>query len=352
MIGVYVHIPFCLKKCGYCNFYSVCDMSAADSYVKAVCDKINEYNFIADTLYIGGGTPSQMTSENLVKIINTAKKKMIKGSEITVEVNPGDDLENLIPQLKMAGVNRVSIGMQSANDNELKLLGRRHNFSQVEKAVETVKQNGITNFSLDLMLGIENQTKESLINSIEFAKQVSAPHISAYMLKIEEGTPFAKNINNMKLPDEDATVKLYNVLCDQLEMAGYNHYEISNFSKIGYESKHNLKYWRCGEYLGIGSAAHSYFNGDRFYYKDDITSFINNEQPIYDGKGGDIEEYIMLGLRLKEGINLNRLDESTKTRIIKKAENLKEFVIIDNNRLSLNRKGFLLSNSIIAQILY
>lgn len=352
MIGLYVHIPFCKKKCGYCNFYSVNDMSLCDAYTNALCQKINNYDFTADTLYIGGGTPSQLPAKNLVGIINTAKQKMPKINEITVEVNPGDDLENLIPQLKAAGVNRISVGMQSANDTELKSLGRRHNFKDVENAVKIIKQNGITNFSLDLMIGIENQTQQSLINSVNFVKSVSAPHVSAYMLKIEQDTPFAKNINNLNLPDEDKTVNLYNTLCDCLENDGYSHYEISNFAKPGRESQHNLKYWRCEEYLGIGAAAHSYFKGNRFYYKNSITAFVNNTPPISDGQGGSEEEYIMLALRLKEGVNLNKLNKNTADRILSKLNTLKDFVRLENNNLSLTRQGFLLSNSVITELLY
>lgn len=369
MSGIYIHIPFCKSKCPYCDFYSYkCKSEEMSRYVEALLNEINTLSrvkefvkepFTANTLYLGGGTPSILQGEELYKIIITAKEKFSIGydAEITIECNPNSDIEAILPYLIKAGVNRISLGLQSAVDKERKTLGRLSDKARVNEVIELLKRNGMTNISLDVMLGIPYQTKESLKETLDFVIESSVPHVSAYMLKIEEGTHFYKNYDKYDFPDDEKTIEFYNQCADTLEKAGFNHYEISNFSKDGYESRHNTKYWELENYLGIGPGAHSYVNKKRFYFSADTESFINGEKAVFDDFGGDAEEYIMLRIRLKKGLLLSELQnlygEKTLAKIKEKAPFLKEqgLVNFDGEKLSLTRKGFLLSNSVICEFI-
>ena len=315
--------------------------------------------FTADTLYLGGGTPSVLKPQQLEKIILTAKEKfnIPEDTEITVECNPSSDIESLIPVFKSCGVNRISLGMQSAVDDERKLLGRISDRKRVKEVVELLKANSIENISLDIMLGVPNQTKESLTETLDFVKECKIKHISAYILKIEEGTFFDTHRERFPFPSDDEACDLYEQCSAYLEDAGFSHYEISNFAIPGYESKHNTKYWTLEDYLGIGAAAHSFVNGKRFYFESDTQSFIDGKKVVFDCIGHTAEEYIMLRLRLKEGLNITTLSntygEKNSKKIIKKAPFLAEkgLANFDGETLSLTRKGFLLSNSIITQLI-
>ena len=369
MNGVYIHIPFCKSKCPYCDFYSYrCKSEEREKYIDSLIDEIktsrrtDEFikgEFTADTLYIGGGTPSVLSGDDLTRIITAAKKrfKIDDFSEITVECNPGSDIESLIPCFKETGVNRISLGMQSAVDSERHALGRNADRKRITEVIKLLKDNGIENISLDIMLGIPSQTSETLKETLDFAIGCEVKHISAYILKIEDGTFFDTHKEKYDFPDDNAVCDLYEQCADTLEKAGFSHYEISNFAIPGYESRHNTKYWELENYLGIGAAAHSYIDGKRFYYKSDTESFIKGKKAIFDGFGGDSEEYIMLKLRLKKGLNLTELKnlhgEKALERINKKAPLFKEqgFVNFDSENLSLTRKGFLVSNSIIAELI-
>ena len=277
-IGVYIHIPFCNEKCPYCDFYSVnYDNNLEEKYIDSIIREIEKSKKNkADSLYIGGGTPSCINPKRLASVIITAKDKfdIDDFAEITVECNPSNDLKILLPVLSNAGVNRISMGLQSAVFQERKALGRKAKPEDVQKAVELARDTGIENISLDLMLGVPKQTKESLKSSIDFCKSLDIEHISAYILKIEENTPFYKMKNTLELPSEDEVASLYIYACNQLEKSGFNQYEISNFSKNGKESKHNLKYWNCDEYLGFGASAHSFIDGKRFFYSRDLKNYI------------------------------------------------------------------------------
>ena len=369
MNGVYIHIPFCNSKCPYCDFYSYrCKEDEQKRYVDALIDEIKtlrrvgEYapkDFNADTLYLGGGTPSVLKGEDLLRIIETAKEKFnIKDdAEITVECNPNSDIESLIPYFKRSGVNRVSLGMQSAVDSERRSLGRQADQQRIKKVIGLLKEKGIDNISLDIMLGIPSQTEDSLKETLNFAINCKVKHMSAYILKIEEGTFFDTHRERYDFPDENAVCDLYNLCSDTLEKSGFSHYEISNFAIPSYESRHNTKYWELENYLGIGAAAHSFIDGKRFYFESDTESFTNGDKVIFDGLGGDCEEYIMLKLRLKKGLNIKELvsiyGEKSAEKIIKKAPLFKEqgLVNFDSDNLSLTKKGFLLSNSIIAEFI-
>ena len=369
MSGIYIHIPFCKSKCPYCDFYSYrCKNEEMSHYVEALLDEINTLERVsdfvkepykADTLYLGGGTPSVLSGEELYKIITTAKERFSVGddAEITVECNPNSDIEAILPHLLKAGVNRISLGLQSAIDKERKILGRQSDKKRVNNVIELLKSNGITNISLDVMLGVPYQTKESLKETLRFVIECGVPHISAYMLKIEEGTHFYKNYDKYNFPDEEQTIDFYNQCADTLEEAGFIHYEISNFAKEGYESRHNTKYWELENYLGIGPGAHSYMNGKRFFFECDTESFINGKKVVFDSDSGGSEEYIMLKLRLKKGLSLPQLQsiygEKPLIKIKEKTPFLKEqgLVNFDGESLSLTRKGYLLSNSVICELI-
>lgn len=359
-IGLYIHIPFCNGKCPYCDFYSAApDGETVKAYVERVCEKITAENRIYDTVYFGGGTPSLIGSQNILKILSCVNRT--PDCEVTLECNPSDtgavnsafDFE----LVAKSGVNRISMGLQSANDAERKALGRRGGCDDVERAIARAKKAGISNISLDLMLGVPNQTAESLKKSIEFCKNSGAKHVSAYILKIEEGTPFHKIKNSLILPDEDETCDLYLLAVSELEKAGFCQYEISNFSQKGYESRHNLKYWRCEEYLGIGAAAHSFADGRRFYYERSTADFINGAMPVDDGEGGSEEEYIMLALRLTEGLIFEeyekRFGKKISDLIIAKAKMLEKhgLVKVTDRNISITPNGFLISNSIISEFI-
>ncbi len=359
-IGLYLHIPFCNGKCPYCDFYSVSlENETVTAYVDSLCREIDKANGVYDTVYFGGGTPSLIGAENISKILSHINRT--SDCEVTLECNPSDTGSEFstfdFSLVAKSGVNRISMGLQSANDNERKILGRRGGCEDVKRAIERAKKAGIDNISLDLMLAIPNQTAESLKKSVEFCKNSGAKHISAYILKIEENTPFYKIKNTLSLPDEDETCDLYLEAVSLLEKAGYKQYEISNFSLEGFESRHNLKYWRSEEYLGIGAAAHSFVNGKRFYYERSIDGFINGNEPIYDGEGGDEEEFIMLALRLCEGLNFNKFKKNfghpLPEKTLKKALELQKhgLVAVDDNGISITANGFLVSNSIISALI-
>lgn len=362
MLGIYVHIPFCIRKCPYCDFYSVADLSAAESYTACILSKIEQYsaksNKNADTLYFGGGTPSLMSAVNIAKIIDSASRafNINDKSEITMEINPATANQQYFYDIKAAGVNRISLGMQSANDNELKLLGRLHTNAETINSVNMARAAGFDNLSLDLMLGTPEQTEHSLERSLMQCHDLSAEHISAYMLKVEPNTPYAKHLPG-KIADDEQLADSYKLVCDILQKYGYAQYEISNWCRDGHISRHNMKYWQLENYLGLGPGAHSYIDGSRFYYDRDLTGFINGAQPINDGCGGDPDEYIMLALRLNRGIVFSEYEsfygEGLPKKRIDKMKLLEQngFGKLNEDSFSLNADGMLLSNSAIGFIL-
>ena len=350
MTGLYIHIPFCAKKCGYCDFYSInYNSDTVKNYVEFLIEKIKNINTVFDTVYFGGGTPSIIGAENLSRILSCVKYK--DNAEITVEVNPKGYKKAFFDEIYNAGFNRISIGMQSADDDELKLLTRIHSAQDVKNTVSDAKEAGFENISLDLMIGIENQTLESLQKSLDFCLNLDIKHLSCYMLKIEENTPFYEQ--KLNLPDEDKTAEMYLYMCDYLNENGFEHYEISNFAKNGYESKHNLIYWQLGDYLGLGPSAHSFLNGKRYYYPNDISYFLGGNKYIYLSDGGDVYDYIMLGLRLKQGINTAKIKENVSKKFFEKAKKYADlgYANLNNGSFSLNETGFLIQNTILTDLL-
>lgn len=362
--GLYIHVPFCAGKCPYCDFYSArADEEGMDRYVLALCEEIKrkseEYPFSADTIYFGGGTPSLLGAKRLNRILAEICKYFIpaENAEITVECNPSSVDQKFFNDIARSGFNRVSMGMQSFVDSERRILGRKGSGNDVLKRVEEARKAGIENISLDLMLGIPNQTQESFSQSLNACIDSGMPHISGYMLKLEEGTPFYKMRDRLSLPDEDTVCDMYIQMCETFEKAGINQYEVSNFAIKGMESKHNLKYWRCEEYLGIGPSAHSFMNGKRFFYPRDTEKFIMSPETVSDGDGGDFEEYAMLALRLKAGLKeketLKRFGFGIPKRIYKTAERFQklELLNITEEGISLTPNGFLLSNTVISELI-
>mgnify|MGYP004564137239 FL=1 len=321
-VGLYFHIPFCIRKCRYCDFYSVSgtDESFRDFYVRALILHIEEHKlqlaeYNVDTVYFGGGTPSLLTvsqiSDIMKKIRSTFHVK--RNCEVSMEVNPGTVNYEKLRSYRRAGVNRLSIGWQSISDKDLQVCGRVHTSRDNYLALDDAKRAGFKNISVDIMFGLPGQTVTSVLGSIDMAIKMGASHISLYGLKIEEGTPFDKLKNTLQLPDEDTEREMYFAGCEYMKSAGFIHYEISNFARPGFESRHNLKYWNCDEYIGFGASAHSFFGNKRFNYKNNADLYIRNFTENYYGEtivdkcidilpGAGMAEYVMLRFRLSEGI--------------------------------------------------
>ena len=361
-IGLYIHIPFCKRKCPYCDFFSIkMNDEEMNRYVDKVIERFDKYcndDIVLDTVYFGGGTPSTLGTERIAKILNVINDKFTvdKNAEITMEMNPTSKELIDFTVLKECGLNRLSIGMQSAVESEMKLLGRTHSQEDVINTVNQAKKSGIDNISLDLIIGVPTQTKESLKYSMDFCKSLGVKHISAYILKIEEGTKFYTIKDSLNMPSDDEQAEMYMYVSEYLGSIGYSQYEISNYSLEGFESKHNTKYWRCEEYIGIGPSAHSFYNGERFYYNRSFEEFYN-DKTNFDCIGGTEEEFIMLNLRLKRGLIFKEYEEKYNKKfpeeIIKKAKILEKagLLTVDKEKVSLNRKGYLVSNAIICELI-
>jgi len=371
-VGIYVHVPFCLSKCHYCDFCSVtgADEAKKDAYVSRICseigdfaDKIKQTGELpqADTVYFGGGTPTLMSAEQFARILETVESNfgISECAEITAECNPRSiGLEGL-SDLRGLGVNRLSIGMQSIHDSELRMLGRIHGSGDFLETYGAARKAGFDNISVDLMYGIPSQTRETFKKSVEGLAILAPEHISSYALTVEEGTNFYRRRDSLDLPDEDTVGDMYDDMGEILAKYGYYKYEISNFSKEGRESRHNLKYWTYGNYLGFGSAAHSYFDGVRFAHSRDIDAYIEGKGTIIDvepiGKREAMNEYVMLGMRLSEGIDIldfkARFGEEPLCVFDKIRQYSPDFVEITEKRCRFTDKGTFVSNSILSDVL-
>lgn len=361
-LGIYIHVPFCGKKCNYCNFYSVgYSGNTAKLYSDAVKRNISFYsdkNTIVDTIYFGGGTPTLLSSVQIGDFIKEIRNNFILSDfpEITIEANPNTLTLQKLSELRQAGINRLSIGVQSMNNDELKLLGRTHTAERAIKAINDAVSTGFDNISCDLIIAIPNQTEKSLRNSINMLTSLPIQHISAYILKVEENTPFdCKEIRNI-LPDDDTVADMYMIMVESLKQKGFFQYEVSNFAKPKFESRHNCRYWKCLDYIGIGSSAHSCYNGKRFAVPDDLHEFIDSPvQPvkITDNSPCRFEEFAMLRLRLAEGLNLCDV-EPHRNSIIKKIPPLLQagYINYKDDNISLTAKGFLMSNSVIEYLIF
>lgn len=348
MIGLYVHIPFCKQKCGYCDFYSIkYDEDTAKKYCGEIKKRITEFDTKFDTVYFGGGTPS-IIGDGVADILSAVN--FSENAEITAECNPDSATDLFLQTAVESGVNRLSIGLQSANDDELALLTRPHTADDVKSAVEKARFYGIGNISLDVMIGFHGQTVESLKRTLDFGIGLNVNHISAYLLKVEPQTKFS-NIDDISLNDDEMSM-LYEFCCEYLENHGYRQYEISNFAKSGFECRHNLIYWNCADYIGLGPAAHSLYKNKRYHFNRDLTAFLSGDEWICDGVGGDFQEYIMLRLRLADGLRFDELRNRNITlddTFMKKCELLQKngLATIDNNSIKLTRKGLLVQNQVL-----
>lgn len=313
MDGLYIHIPFCKTKCRYCDFASFSGKeNLIDEYIGKLCLEMDEYhghNF--DTVYIGGGTPTVLNEKSFDILFENIYKKfnIRKNSEITVEANPKTINFEKVKVLKKLGVNRISLGAQSMIDEELKLLGRIHTSEDTVKTVEVIRKAGIDNISLDLMYALFNQTIKSLELSIDKILDLAPCHISCYGLNVEEGTPFYNMVQKGEFTqtDADITADMYDLIRNKLSDAGFEHYEISNFSKPGFASRHNSKYWQCVDYIGVGLGAASCFNGERYTNSDNFNGYFNGFEKLERytlTKDEKMSEFIILGLRLiNEGVS-------------------------------------------------
>ena len=281
-LGLYVHIPYCVRKCNYCDFCSLPtgNSGVPDEYVSRLCDEIESYSdkvrVPLDTVYFGGGTPSLLSEIQMAQIFATIRDtfEISENAEITFECNPGTLMRDKAEAFKVLGFNRVSLGLQSIHEKEMKKLGRIHTYEQFLSCYHALRDVGFDNISVDLMYGIPYQTKETFIDSVSTLVALSPEHISAYGLILEEGTPFFDE-DDLPIPDVDDECDMYDAVRAILAEAGYEHYEISNYARQGRRSRHNSLYWHLGEYIGVGAAAHSFFGGKRYFNTDSVEEYIN-----------------------------------------------------------------------------
>ncbi len=371
-LSLYIHIPFCLKRCIYCDFVSgIYDPDKAALYIEALKKEISQIPSAAEfsTLYIGGGTPTSLSTDLLKDFIGHIFTTLAftDDCEATIEANPGTLDPEKLKALKNAGMNRISIGVQSFNDDELKLLGRQHTSDDAVKAVALSREAGFSNIGIDLIYGIPGQNIESWRRSIETAVSLDPEHISAYELTVEKGTSLYESVSNGDLLtlDDDLIEEMYFQTIDLLASSGFEHYEISNFAKPGYRSRHNLNYWDRGEYYGAGLGAHSFVSGKRGANTGDLNEYIDimtgdadisvDSEIVTAEKA--VEEAIFLGLRKTEGIDINLFKERYGIYIPDHyADDIKELIelgLIDisDSVIRLTRKGLLLSNEVFVRLI-
>ncbi len=372
-LEIYVHIPFCVKKCNYCDFLSFpMDNTAKENYVKALIQEIKlkaDFNASVTSIYFGGGTPSALRPSFLADILNIIKSKfnVANNAEITIEVNPGTLDKEAAFEIKKAGFNRVSIGLQSIHEDELKLLGRIHTYKEFAEAFYNLREAGFENISVDVMTALPGQTEEKLLKTLNKIISLNPEHISAYSLIIEENTKFYKDYGHIEGPvvGEEAERKLYYLTVSTLKKAGYNRYEISNFAREGFESRHNTGYWTLKEYLGFGLGASSYINSHRLKNETDFNAYLKDEyhEPIEDiliNKEDSMSEFMFLGLRQMKGVLKKEFLKKYETTIesvfgkeIKKL-NSEALLLEAEDRIVLTDKGidygnYVFSNFIKAQ---
>lgn len=371
-LGIYVHIPFCKRKCNYCDFISFQNKNEIIlKYIECLKKEIRQSmkltsskDYIVKTIYIGGGTPSFIESKYIIEILKGIREKYIidENVEITIEVNPGTVTEQKLSDYYNSGINRLSIGLQSDNDEILKTIGRIHTYSEFLDTYKLARKVGFKNINVDLMLGLPNQTIEILENTVNNVIKLEPEHISVYSLILEEGTKLEEQIINgeLNLPDENTERIMYHLVKEILKQNRFSQYEISNYSKIGFESKHNIDCWKQKEYIGFGVAAHSYINMERFSNTTDIEEYIKNienehieDNYIINEKQDKIiqmKEYMMLGLRKIKGISITEFEQKFNQNPIylyrmelNKLVN-EELLEIDGDNIKLTLKGLDFAN--------
>ena len=376
MTGFYVHIPFCKSKCGYCDFCShTPKKNEVSRYLNALLLNMQDFavsakDYTVDTVFIGGGTPTLLSKGQIKDIMDALYTHfdIEKGAEITIEANPGTVDKGLLRALRNMGINRISFGLQSAHNNELSALGRIHTAEEFVESFNAARSAGFKNINIDLMYGIPHQSGESFASTLEFVKALSPEHISVYGLKIEEGTPFYDKKDALPLPDEESEYRMYRAAHTSLEDAGYCHYEVSNYARRGFESKHNMRYWKNEKYIGFGASAHSYFCGQRYAYTNDVEAYmLEMEHPTNIShilsECTDIDvftketEYVMLNMRLFKGVDFEDYRREFGEDFMYKYKDRLDtyvkggFVKLSGSSCAFTVKGMYVSNYILSEIL-
>ena len=367
-LGLYIHIPFCKAKCVYCDFYSLPHgEDRMDAYTDALCAHLTEAAPLAashtvDTVYFGGGTPSYLGEKRLCKILKVIEKRyqVARDAEITLEANPDSAGDwKALRALRRCGFNRISLGMQSACDEELRTIGRVHTMEQVQQAAEAARKAKIQNLSLDLIYGLPHQTQERWMENLAAAVALNPEHLSCYGLKVEEGTPLFAIKDTAGLPGDEEQADMYLQTVEFLKQYGYEQYEISNFAQPGYESRHNLKYWMLEEYAGFGPGAYSDFGGVRYGYTRDLDGYIAGRLDLAESERISPQEremeYIMLRLRTARGIDIREFENRFRQRFAPLAAILESCATHGLARQTetgwcLTPRGFLVSNRIIGDL--
>lgn len=367
-LGIYVHIPFCKSKCRYCDFCSFprCDREQMDAYVSALLREIEEYaprakGRVVDTVFFGGGTPTSLPSELLCGVLERIKScyNVSEDAEISSEVNPATANFDYFVKMRAAGFNRISIGVQSANENELSLLGRIHSFDDARVTVGEARRAGFLNIGVDVMFGIPDQTVESFMNTLERVISLGVDHISMYGLQLEEGTPLWKMQDELTFPSEDDEKRMYMEGVELLAKGSYERYEISNFAKNGYHSRHNLRYWLDEEYLGFGLSAHSYFLGTRYFNTESMSDYLSGNTVLGEdiiSREEQMNEYVMLAMRLERGIDTKAFKSRFGVDFYEKFGEIERFIDGGFVKKTLDgyaftSEGMYVSNYILSEIL-
>ena len=365
MKGLYIHIPFCVQKCKYCDFtsYANCE-DKTDIYLNALIKEMHQYNNEKiNTIFIGGGTPSLLSCEQISFLMDNVYKTFnVAGNcEITMELNPGTLNKEKIQAMYKLGFNRVSVGVQSFNDNELKAIGRIHRAHEAYNNIWLLNEAGVKNINLDIMSALPYQSKKSLMQTLKKAVSLPITHISAYSLILEEGTPLFNEYNQGKftLPSDDEDRDMYASTVSFLKEHGFMRYEISNFAKKGYECKHNLKYWHCDEYIGLGASAHSYIGNERFSNTCDLSEYISGDkrEVVTLTKNDKMSEFMMMSLRTQKGVDeiefKNRFDIEIKDVYKKEIDKFLKLELLEykDGFLSLTDRGIDISNSVMCEFI-
>ena len=381
MAGIYIHVPFCASRCIYCGFYTTTTLSSQDRLVRALCSELDMRRdylldkaaptspITIDTIYLGGGTPSQLSQENLLRLFDAIYNKVEQvptfhispTAEVTMECNPDDLTPQFVQTIARLPVNRVSMGVQTFSDKRLNFLRRRHKATDIEPAIQRLRQVGIGNISIDLIFGFPKQTVNEWATDLQKAIELDVEHISAYSLMYEEGTPLFRLLEQQRVSEiaDSQSLDMFNLLVDTLTTNHYEHYEISNFAREGFRSRHNASYWQGIPYLGLGPSAHSYDGNSRQWnvsnlhkYMDAIENgMVPMEKETLD-EDTKYNDWITTALRTKEGLDLNLLSEAHREYLLRAAEpHLREGnLVLTNSNIALSRAGIFISDSVMSDL--
>ena len=381
MAGIYIHVPFCASRCIYCGFYTTTTLSSQDRLVRALCAELDMRRdylldkaaptspIMIDTIYLGGGTPSQLSKENLLRLFDAIYNKVEQvptfhispTPEVTMECNPDDLTPQFVQTIARLPVNRVSMGVQTFSDERLNFLRRRHKATDIEPAIQRLRQVGIGNISIDLIFGFPKQTVNEWATDLQKAIELDVEHISAYSLMYEEGTPLFRLLEQQRVSEiaDSQSLDMFNLLVDTLTTNHYEHYEISNFAREGFRSRHNASYWQGIPYLGLGPSAHSYDGNSRQWNVSNLRKYMdaieNGTVPMEKetlDEDTKYNDWITTALRTKEGLDLNLLSEAHREYLLRAAEpHLREGnLVLTNNTIALSRAGIFISDSVMSDL--